>query len=173
MSGAGLAGARRCPRSAAVALGAAVSLGIALPAISCAPLGAGSSAVPSSAGRVTMASFAPLVREVIPAVVNVSAVQRPGKAADQEMNLEARPVKGRDTASGLPPSALDELLRRFFGERNGSPNLPGLALGSGFIIDPDGYIVTDDHVLENSDSVTVTFHDARQYKARNHRARRA
>ena len=70
-------------------------------------------------------------------------------------------------ASGLPSSALDELLRRFFDDqqRKAEPKLPGLALGSGFIIDPNGYVVTDDHVLENADSVIVTFHDASQHRA--------
>ena len=115
-----------------------------------------------------MTSFAPLVRQVIPAVVNVSALQRPGKAAADDEPGTARPVKERGTASGLPPSALDELLRRFFDDQQSKapPRLPGLALGSGFIIDSSGYIVTDEHVLENSDDVTVTFHDGTQHRAR-------
>jgi serine protease Do len=150
------------------AFAAAVSLLLALAAFGCAAPDADSWAVPSSAGRVTMTSFAPLVREVIPAVVNVSALQRPGKAAADETTAGISPVKGSDTVSGLPPEALDKLLRRFFNEqdRKGTPQLPGLALGSGFIIDPSGYVVTDDHVLENADSVTVTFHDATQHRAR-------
>ncbi len=152
------------------AFATAVSLGLALGAIGCTPRDADSWAVPSTAGRVTMTSFAPLVQQVIPAIVNVSALQRPGKAAAEEgeTTASASPVGGRDTASGLPTSALDKLLRRFFDEqdRKAMPNLPGLALGSGFIIDPSGYVVTDDHVLENADSVTVTFHDATQHRAR-------
>jgi serine protease Do len=159
---------RAGPRAqAGTAFAAAISLGLALTAIGCTP-GEEASAVPSSAGRVTMTSFAPLVREVIPAVVNVSALQRPGKAAEDETTTGASRVKDRSAASGLPPSALDELLHRFFDEqdRKDMPSLPGLALGSGFIIDPNGYVVTDDHVLENSDSVTVTFHDATQHRAR-------
>jgi serine protease Do len=148
-------------------LATAVSLGPALTAVGCTPPGGEASAVPSSAGRVTMTSFAPLVREIIPAVVNVSALQRSGKAADDQTTSGASRVKGRGTPSGLPPSALDNLLKRFFDEqdRKGMPNPPGLALGSGFIIDPSGYVVTDDHVLENSDGITVTFHDATQHRA--------
>ncbi len=164
-----LAGVRR---RGGVAFGAAVSLGLAFGAFGCAPPEANSWAMPSSAGRVTMTmtSFAPLVHEIIPAVVNVSAIQRPDKAAadDDETPAGINLVRDRDTVSELPPSALDELLRRFFDERGrkGAPNLPGLALGSGFIIDPSGYVVTDDHVVENADSVTVTFHDGTQRRAR-------
>ncbi len=147
---------------------AAVSLGLALAAAGCASVDGDSAAVPWNAGPVTMTSFAPLVRQVIPAVVNVSALERPSKAAADDGPGAARPVKERGTASGLPRSSLDELLRRFFDDRQGqaAPRLPGLALGSGFIIDPTGYIVTDEHVLENSDDVTVTFHDGTQNRAR-------
>ncbi len=149
----------------------------ALSAVGCRSTDADSSAVPSSAGPVTMTSFAPLVSEIIPAVVNVSALQRSHKAAGLQPPVGgASPAaasglagaSGPAGALGLPPSALDELLRRFFDDqqRRAQPKLPGLALGSGFIIDPNGYIVTDDHVLENADSVIVTFHDGSQHRAR-------
>ena len=155
-------------RRLGAASAAAVSLGLALAAGGCASLDGDASAVPWGASRVTMTSFAPLVRQVIPAVVNVSALQRAGNAATDDEPSMARPVKEQPTASGLPRSALDELLRRFFDNQQSkaAPRLPGLALGSGFIIDPNGYIVTDEHVLENSDDVTVTFHDGTQHRAR-------
>jgi serine protease Do len=146
------------------ACAAAILLGLAaLGAVGCTSPDADSSAVPSSAGRVAMTSFAPLVSEIIPAVVNVSALQRSHKAAAEAPTVGSSPA----AASELPSSALDELLRRFFEDRQRKvePKLPGLALGSGFIIDPNGYIVTDDHVLENADSVIVTFHDASQHRA--------
>jgi serine protease Do len=144
-------------------------LGIALVASGCTPPVSGSSSVPSHGERVTMTSFAPLVQEVLPAVVNVSAVQKPGKtAANGDASVGINPVNDRQATAGLPPSELDELLHKFFDEqyRKGAPNLPGLALGSGFIIDPSGFIVTDDHVLENAGTVTVTFHDSTQVQAR-------
>jgi serine protease Do len=147
----------------------AIALGAALSAVGCTSIGGDSSALPWNAGRVTMTSFAPLVSEIIPAVVNVSAVQRPSKAAaDESPPVGVSPVNSRDTTSQLPSSALDELLRRFFDDQQhrGGPKTPGLALGSGFIIDPNGYVVTDYHVLENADSITVTLHDTTQHQAR-------
>jgi serine protease Do len=120
-----------------------------------------------SSSPVRMTSFAPLVQEVMPAVVNVSAVQKAGKAAsDTTTANDVDPVAVRRPAE-LSASALDELLRKLLEEqeRRHSSRLRGLALGSGFIVDPRGYIVTDDHVLENADNVMVTFHDGSQHPA--------
>src|SRR5215469_14296349 len=115
-------------------------------------------------------SFAPIVQEVMPAVVNVSAVQRPTKPAAEPEG--SRSGSGVDPAalSGVSPSVLDELLRRFLDERHRrgtpGPKVASVALGSGFIIDPGGYVVTDDHVVENAEAVTVVLQDATEYVAR-------
>jgi len=115
-------------------------------------------------------SFAPIVQEVMPAVVNVSAVQRVSKAAVDREGTQAGRVEDRVALSGLPPSVVDELLRRFLdGRRRKSepdPKVASVALGSGFIIDPSGYVVTDDHVVENAEAVTVVVQDATEYPAR-------
>jgi len=148
--------------------GAAVSLGLVVGGFGCAP-DTGFWAVASSGGRVKMTSFAPLVREVLPAVVNVSAIQRPSKAAEGDEAMEGvDPVISRDPGSGLPPSVLDKLLHQFFHDRDRDQGsrVHGLALGSGFVIDPTGYIVTDDHVVEDAESVIVTFHNGTQLPAR-------
>jgi serine protease Do len=140
---------------------AAALLCIAAAAAGCAP-----SAGPSS-GPVRMTSFAPLVQEVMPAVVNVAAVQKPRRAAVRSSPTDELDPAAERPSAGLSASALEELLRKFFEEqeRQSAPHLRGLALGSGFIVDPRGYIVTDDHVLENADSVAVTFHDGSQHLA--------
>jgi serine protease Do len=115
-------------------------------------------------------SFAPVVQEVMPAVVNVSAVQRTNKAAADQRDPGVGGSQSPVALRGLPPSELDELLRRFF-ERRGrgggaGPRVATLALGSGFIIDPGGYVVTDDHVVENAETVTIITQDATEYSAR-------
>jgi serine protease Do len=108
------------------------------------------------------------VQRVLPAVVNVAAVERSGRSA---AGLAALPAADRAPGTGgrhaLSASALGDALRRLLEqERRDASKLPGLALGSGFIIDPRGYIVTDDHVLEHATAVTVTLHDGTQHPAR-------
>ncbi len=115
-------------------------------------------------------SFAPIVQEVMPAVVNVSAVQRVSKAAADREGTQAGGAEDRVALSGIPPSVVEELLRRFLDESRHKaepdPKVASVALGSGFIIDPSGYVVTDDHVVENAEAVTVVVQDATEYSAR-------
>jgi len=158
-----LASAFHHSRSAVSA--AAVLLGLAMIEIGCAPadlqfLGQGMT------GRA-LPSFAPVVQGVMPTVVNVSAIQRAGKIAGDQSELRPGRAKDQNAPRGLPPSTLDEFLRRFFEQqgRKGTP-LPSTALGSGFIVDPSGYVVTDDHVVENADKIMITFQDGGQYPAR-------
>src|SRR5271157_3654529 len=84
---------------------AAISLGLTATTTGCAPGDLQGRALPS---------FAPVVQGVMPAVVNVSAVQRASKAAADEDEEEGGRLTDQSAARGLPPSALDELLRRFF-----------------------------------------------------------
>jgi serine protease Do len=120
--------------------------------------------------RASAPSFAPIVQEVMPAVVNVSAVQRMSKAAVDPEETGARRAEDRVALSGIPPSVVEELLRRFLdGRRHKAepdPKVASVALGSGFIIDPSGYIVTDDHVVENAQAVTVVVQDGSEYSSR-------
>src|ERR1700719_4322829 len=115
-------------------------------------------------------SFAPIVQEVMPPVVTVPAAKRVSKAAADREGTQAGHLEDRVALSGLPPSVVDELLRRFLdGRRRKSepdPKVASVALGSGFIIDPSGYVVTDDHVVENAEAVTVVVQDATEYSAR-------
>jgi serine protease Do len=124
----------------------------------------------AAGGGAPAPSFAPIVQEVMPAVVNVSAVQRVSKAAVYGEGTKAGGVEDRVALSGIPPSVVEELLRRFLdGRRHKAepdPKIASVALGSGFIIDPSGYVVTDDHVVENAEAVTVVVQDATEYSAR-------
>lgn len=72
-------------------------------------------------------------------------------------------------AAGAGPNPADELFRQFFGPRATPPQRRQprsvTSTGSGFIVSADGYILTNNHVIENADSVTVTLSDQRQLEA--------
>jgi len=158
-----LASVFHLPRAAISA--AAVLLGLTIIEIGCAP--ADPQFLASSITGRSLPSFATVVEGVMPAVVNVSAIQRASKTAADQTELPAGSAKDQSAQGGLPPSALDEFLRRFFEQRGrkGAP-FSSTALGSGFIVDPSGYVVTDDHVVENADKIIITLQDGGQYSAR-------
>jgi serine protease Do len=115
-------------------------------------------------------SFAPLVKKVSPAVVNISVTQ---SVASDTTTEESEP----GASPGFPNSPFDEFLRRFFdqqnqnGQRHLFPQMPEnqahrIALGSGFIIDASGYVVTNSHVVGNAGKVEVTLQDNSKYPAK-------
>ena len=92
-------------------------------------------------------SLAPIVKRVSPAVVNIS-------------------TSGHVTVQ-QSPFFNDPFFQQFFG----TPNMPMernfQALGSGVIVNADkGYILTNNHVIENADKITVTLYDGRSFKAK-------
>ena len=94
-------------------------------------------------------SFAPIVKQAAPAVVNV--------------------FSRRVVRTNASPFADDPFFRRFFGDR--SPfGLPQErvqnSLGSGVIVDPDGLIVTNHHVIQEAQEITVVLSDRREFEAR-------
>ncbi|MBW8268667.1 DegQ family serine endoprotease [Caldovatus aquaticus] len=106
------------------------------------------------------ADFADLAARVTPAVVGISVVGRAEALRMGELPPELR---------GTP---LEEFLRRFFGD-GGGPDGPAqprgrrtFGLGSGFLLDPQGHIVTAHHVVGNAERVTVELHDGRELPAR-------
>jgi serine protease Do len=146
---------------------AALLLGFAITAMGCTQT---NGPYPPGGAGAPVPSFAPIVQDVMPAVVNVSAVQRLNKAAAEGAEPQGGRAGDRVALRGIPPSVLDELLRRFFDAhgRDGAsaPKVASVALGSGFIIDPSGYVVTDDHVVEDAERVTIIINDATEYPAR-------
>jgi serine protease Do len=99
--------------------------------------------------------FAQLAAKLVGVVVNISTTQATA-AATTKGGPEAPPPS--------PGAPLDELFRDFFGEKggHGGPNssAPRVAsLGSGFIIDPSGLVVTNNHVIANAEQITVTLSD--------------
>jgi len=104
-------------------------------------------------------SFADLVQKVLPAVVSV------------EVKGYSRPT-GDESQIPLPPdlpedSGPDDLIERFRQDRSNeqADPQPTLTLGSGFIIAPDGYIVTSEQVMENALETTVTLESGEKLPA--------
>ena len=113
---------------------------------------------------IALPSLAPLVERVMPAVVNISVELKEQATTQGEGNT------GNESASPLGPSGTpyDQFLKRFFEQpfqfRNPAEKV--MALGSGFIIDPAGYIVTNNHVVAKADKVTVIFQDNSRHTAK-------
>lgn len=109
-------------------------------------------------------SFAGIVKKVKPAVVSIHV-----------KNGRERPSVSREFR-GLPDlpddHPLNEFFRRFMPD--GMPGAPGtperrprpsMAQGSGFFISPDGYLVTNNHVIANASDITIRFDDGTEMKA--------
>jgi len=106
--------------------------------------------------REAPTSFADLAEKLLPAVVNISTTQT---------------VKNPDRIPEMPQfppgSPFEEFFKEFMERQMRPDSAPRRAtsLGSGFIIDPSGLVVTNNHVIADADEITVTLHDDSVYKA--------
>ncbi|HEX2202960.1 MAG TPA: trypsin-like peptidase domain-containing protein, partial [Longimicrobium sp.] len=73
-------------------------------------------------------------------------------------------VAGRTVSQQVPPEFRGTPFEEMFGGRQRVP--PGQSSGSGFVVSADGYVVTNNHVVENASRVTVVMNDKREYEAR-------
>src|SRR6201987_3564146 len=109
--------------------------------------------------------IADVAEKVIDAVVNISTSQ----------NVEAKLGEGRGATPQLPPgSPFEEFFDDFFKNRRGGPGGPRggdlqphktNSLGSGFIIDTSGIVVTNNHVIADADEINVIMNDGTKIKA--------
>ena len=91
------------------------------------------------------------------------------RLADTVVNISTTQVVQR-RAPALPPGFMappgfEDFFRQFFGDMQLPPQVRH-SLGSGFIISADGYIVTNNHVIEGADEIVVKLHDGRSFKAK-------
>ncbi|MGH8808010.1 MAG: DegQ family serine endoprotease [Noviherbaspirillum sp.] len=106
---------------------------------------------PSAVPTVQLPSFASLVKQQGPAVVNISTTRT------IRQNAQSLPIPEDDP--------LAEFFRRFMPPA-GPREFQERSLGSGFIISADGYILTNAHVVADTDEVTVKLTTRREYKAK-------
>ena len=160
-------------RAAAAAFGLGATLALTPMVWAENPSASAPQTMTSPVALIQQQSFAPLVKKVLPAVVNISVTQKAGadQMAEEQNESQGTPFQG------FPNSPFDEMLRRFFNQQNpGGGNQPfpqmpegqphRIALGSGFIIDPSGYVVTNNHVVGDAAKVQVILQDKTKYTAK-------
>src|SRR5262245_22281399 len=98
--------------------------------------------------------FADLAERLLPTVVNISTSQTLKRRPDQQGQ------QGQQVPQGTP---FDEFFKNF-SDRDNRPRRVQ-SLGSGFIIDPAGYVVTNNHVIEGADEITVILDEGTEMKA--------
>ena len=129
---------------------AALILGLGLPALPA----AGSSA---EAAQSTPGNFTELARTVSPAVVNIRT--------EKDMDGGGRVFRHFQSPFGGENDPFKDFFEKFFGE-GPQRDFKQRSLGSGFIIDGDGYIVTNNHVIEDADRIKVKLNTGGEYEAR-------
>jgi serine protease Do len=105
--------------------------------------------------------FADIVEPLMPAVVNVYTVHLPQKSQQQNNQLNQL------FPEGSPFEQFNDFFEHFgMKEFDNGSSRKTTALGSGFIIDPKGYIVTNHHVIKDADEISIKTHDDKEYKAK-------
>jgi len=114
-------------------------------------------------------SVADLVAPLLDAVVNISTSQTVAGAADDGQTPTPRPAPGPAPAPQGPGGVpFQNYFDQFFGHEGDAPDSRPQrvqSLGSGFVIDPSGLIVTNNHVIDGADEITANFSDGTKLPA--------
>ena len=112
-------------------------------------------------------SFADLVEKVSPAVVSIN-VKGDSKVAENDLQIPGMP----DIPEDSPLYDFFKHFRQGQPGQNGQPNgpqaphaHPTMAQGSGFFISPDGFLVTNNHVVEDAEDISITMENGDKYPA--------
>ena len=112
---------------------------------------------PAAGARSAPDSFADIVEKLLPAVVNISTSQIVKKNNNR---------RGLEIPQFPPGSPFEEFFREFFDRRRpDAPTRRATSLGSGFVVDAAGYVVTNNHVIAEADEIEVIFQDKTTLKA--------
>ncbi len=114
--------------------------------------------------------FSALAERLLPAVVNISTTQtikdKGGQGGDEDG------MGGGEMPQFPPGSPFEDFFKDFMEKQPGGKGMQEMprqrkttSLGSGFIIDPTGYIVTNNHVIQDADEINVILHDGTNLKA--------
>jgi serine protease Do len=114
---------------------------------------------PMASAAETETAFEAVADHARPAVVSIQTETFARPQQQQQQRLRGR------GGQQLPPG-IEDFFRQFNGPDAAPSDQPEEASGSGFIISPDGYILTNNHVVADADKVTVALFDKRQFQAR-------
>ncbi|MEE9259169.1 MAG: DegQ family serine endoprotease [Nitrospinaceae bacterium] len=112
-------------------------------------------------GTLTSNLFVEIAKKQNPAVVNVSVKSKPRFSRRGPRQGPGQDPKGRNFKS---PDPFQDFYERFFGERNN--RRPRGGMGSGFIINQDGHILTNYHVVQGGDEIQVLLENGKEYTAK-------
>jgi len=100
-------------------------------------------------------SFADLVEDLIPGVVSIASKTLPKE------QLQQQPMPRFPEGSPF-----DDFFKEYFDNENRQTQRPMIGLGSGFIIDKAGIVITNNHVIEGADEITIIMSDQREFEAK-------
>ncbi len=121
------------------------------------------------AAKALSQAFGAVAEFARPSVVQISVQKKGGGGMTLPRGMRRLPTPNRPGQPGDPGQDLEEMLRRFFNPESG-PQREQFGnrvhgIGSGFVYDNHGHILTNNHVVEDSEKITVTFWDGVEAKA--------